>query len=126
MHAFEVSRNGKRLCVAGVGQDGVLTAIVSLVIGKPVLDLDLSVGGLISSPRRHVYWAREKGLSVGDEIHVRIIESDSIDDPEESELTDPAKDLKYRKSYVRPMAKQFGWKLQTKPGRPRLKKRKKR
>jgi len=48
MRAFEVHLNGKRLCVAGIGEDGVLTAIITDVARKDGNDLDLTVGGLVS------------------------------------------------------------------------------
>jgi hypothetical protein len=51
MRAFEVSLNGKKLCLAGIGDDGVLTAIVDWVTGRDRADLFLEVGGLVSPTR---------------------------------------------------------------------------
>jgi hypothetical protein len=49
MKAFEVFINGHRLCLAGVGDNGVLSAIVNWV-GGPARDehIFLSLGGLDS------------------------------------------------------------------------------
>jgi len=38
MRAFEVYINGERACLAGIGDDGVLTAIVSWVSKYPPTD----------------------------------------------------------------------------------------
>jgi hypothetical protein len=80
MRAFEISLNGKKLCVAGVGNDGVLSAVVDWVVKPEHGDLDLTVGGLISY-REHVYWIRREPLDVNDEIKVRIIEADQVEEP---------------------------------------------
>ena len=101
MKCFEVTINGEKVCTAGVGDDGVLTSIVSLVmrsnasdeIGKSQNDnsenLDLRVGGLMnreSGETEHVEWLHQ-GLAVGDEIVIRIIEATVCDEPENKELT---------------------------------------
>lgn len=36
MRAFEVWLNGKKLCLAGIGDDGVLSVIANWVVGKGV------------------------------------------------------------------------------------------
>jgi hypothetical protein len=75
MRAFEVFTNGKRLCLAGIGDDGVLTVMVSLAVkkGRGIDDLRLDVGGLISPVHENVRWTNEH-LNVGDEVTVRIVE----------------------------------------------------
>jgi len=78
MHAFEVSLNGKRLCVAGVGERGVLTTMISWVARDRTADLSMEVGGLANE--EHVKWVRQKKLRVGDEIRVEIVEAASVDD----------------------------------------------
>ncbi|HKW18279.1 MAG TPA: hypothetical protein VJO35_12300 [Terriglobales bacterium] len=81
MRAFEISLNGKTLCVAGIGEDGVLSAIVDWVTKPDHGDLFLDVGGLISPRDEHVQWVRQKPLEVNDEIQVRIIETAHVDEP---------------------------------------------
>ena len=90
MIAFEVSRNGVKLCTAGIGNFGVLTAIISWVAHDPesltrlvdqgLLELSptemaLDVGGLksfLSGDSESLKWTGAK-LSVGDEIVIRIV-----------------------------------------------------
>jgi hypothetical protein len=114
MRAFEVRFNNKTLCVAGVDADGVLTAIVSWVTGKDRDELFLDVGGRISPTSENLAWIRQKRVEIGDEIRVKIVQADSVDEPAIRERDDPAKRLRAQKNYVRTMAKQFGWKVQAK------------
>jgi len=88
MLAFEVSLNGDKLCLAGIGNHGVLSSIVSWV-ARPgeTGDLFLSVGGLFSPTEQHVDWVRTRYLSAGDEIRVRIVEADCVDKPSEKLAT---------------------------------------
>jgi hypothetical protein len=79
MLAFNVSLNGKKLCLAGLGKRGVLSAIVNWVAGEHGADLFLDVGGL--AKEEHVGWVRQKPLQVGDEILVRIVDVGSPDKP---------------------------------------------
>jgi len=117
MRAFEVSLNGKKLCLAGIGNDGVLSAIVNWVTGDQVSDLSLEVGGLVSPIQEHVAWVRRKPLRVGDVIGVKIVETRSTDRPVKKHRIDPAEELRSQKHYVRMMAKKLGWKIQPQPKR---------
>ena len=112
MRAFQVYLNGKKLCVAGVGTDGVLSAIVSSVARSGSEDLFLDVGGLVSPTREHFSWIRQKPLGQGDTIKVRVIAASTADKPKSRKKNDPVEDLKAKKRYVREMARQFGWKIQ--------------
>ena len=116
MRAFEIFLNSKKLCLVGVGDDGVLSAIVSWVTGKGRADLSLEVGGLISPARKHVKWI-DQPLRLGDAIQVRIVEASSADKPIKKHRIDPALELRSKKSYVRMIAKQLGWKIQSRPKR---------
>jgi hypothetical protein len=117
MRAFEVFVNNKKLCRAGIGDDGVLSAIVNWVTGDRAADLFLEVGGLISPSGEHVAWERQKNLRLGDEIKVKIVEATSIDKPSRKYRIDPAEELRSQKRYVRIMAKKFGWTIQARPKR---------
>src|SRR5260370_38971102 len=110
MRAFKVSLNGKKLCLAGVGDHGVLSAIVNWVAGDRGADLFMHVGGLASE--EHVAWVKQKKLSVGDEIQIKIIDVRSVDKPVEKRRIHPAETLPSQKRYVRMMAKKLGWKIQ--------------
>jgi len=81
MRAFEVSVNGERLCSAGIGDDGVLTTIVSWLARPSGGSMHLEVGGLISQTKEHVTWVRQKPLSLGDTVQVKIVEIEAADNP---------------------------------------------
>ena len=121
MRALEIDVNGQRLCTAGIGDDGVLTAIVRSVIGLvPAIsrkrtprtqeDLGLDVGGFRPSTSEHVSWKSPK-LRTGDEIRIKIIETDRPDKPRSRQRADPEDAIQAEKSYVERTAKKLGWKI---------------
>ena len=101
--------------MAGIGDDGVLTAIATLVVAPDREEMDLSVAGLISPVKEHIHWT-DRHLRVGDEIKIKIIERASVDKPKRRHRDDPAKLLENQKTYVRKMARRFGWKIQVAKG----------
>jgi hypothetical protein len=122
MKAFEVFLNGNKLCTSGVGNLGVLSAVLTWVRregentetkmpDRLEEELTLNVAGLISPSKEHVSWAQRQ-LTLGDEICIRIIESDSVDPPRDRKTEDPAEDVKRQQKYVEQMAKHFGWTIQ--------------
>jgi hypothetical protein len=111
MRGFEVYRNGKRLCVAGIGEDGDLSTIIGHLCKPSRFNDYLDVGGLDSSTREHVSWTSHLRLRVGDEIRVKLIETKSVDKPRLRHRRDTPESLKSRKLYVRRMAKELGWKI---------------
>src|SRR5215470_14600368 len=113
MRAFNVSLNGKKLCLAGVGERGVLSAIVNWVAGDSGTDLFMHVGGLANE--EHIDWVKQKHLHVGDEIRVKVIDAGSVDKPDRKRRIHPAETLKAKKRYVRMMAKELGWKIHPQP-----------
>ena len=115
MRAFNVSLNGKKLCLAGVGERGVLSAIMSLVARDRGEDLFLQVGGLANE--EHIDWVKQKRLRVADEIRVKIVETGSADRPVRRRRIHPAETLKAKKHYVRMMAKELGWEVRARPKR---------
>ena len=110
MRTFEVYLNKKRLCVAGIDADCVLTTIVNYVSINRKRSLGLSVGGLDTSMGEHVRW-QNRALRLGDEIRVRIVERKSADTPSKRLPRDPKAELKSQKRYVRKLAKKLGWKI---------------
>jgi hypothetical protein len=71
--AFEVFRNGRRVCVAGLrGKRGVVSIIVHWVDRDDESMLD--VGGLDSETRESLTWVK-KPLAIGDELVIRVLES---------------------------------------------------
>lgn len=81
MLAFEISLNGKKLCIAGIGDDGVLTATVNWVAKGNEGDLFLQTGGIAAASDQHLRWIRQKPLQVNDEVQIRIIETAQADEP---------------------------------------------
>lgn len=94
MIAFEVSLNGKRVCIAGAEDLAVLTTNVSAVgkLGKKTVplrpdetggEIHYSVGGLTSrlDPEKdvHLRWKSVAALKVGDVVQVKILETDKAD-----------------------------------------------
>ena len=97
MIAFEVHRNGEKLCVAGA-DGGILTAILTCqdhvsragVEGEPPT-ITFHIGGLNRSKSvtsETETWANE-ALKPGDEIRIRIIQTELIDASHESEADIP-------------------------------------
>jgi len=128
MIAFEVTRNGQRICTAGVEGYGVVTAIVTWVSrdadalsSYPVErreeaaheELQLQVGGLTSdgpNAGTHHDWASTP-LEPGDEVLVRISDTASPDAPSHSRPPDPERELSAQRDYVRQMCQRWGWQL---------------
>ena len=81
MRAFEVYLNGKRVSLAGIGDDGVLTAIVGCVTAKGRRDLFLEVGGKVSPADEHVAWINHKPLRLGDQLQIKLVEATTVDEP---------------------------------------------
>lgn len=83
---FEVGINGKRVCMAGIDNDGVLSAGVSFVkLADREARFDFHVGGLGRFARseendRHVGW-RTPAIGAGDEITIRILPPGKFDPP---------------------------------------------
>jgi hypothetical protein len=120
MIAFEVYLNGKKICTAGVGDLGVLTACLAYrgaqpyeEGGPPVSEyIRLDVGGYVPDSREHLRW-RERKLKPGDSVTLKVVKAGSVDKPRERKRTNAAANLRRRKQYVRRMAKELRWKLQT-------------
>jgi hypothetical protein len=71
--AFEVLRNARRLCVAGLrGEKGVVSIIVHWTDRDN--ELMLQVGGLETETPESVTWSR-KPLAIGDELVIRVVEN---------------------------------------------------
>jgi hypothetical protein len=109
MRAFEVGLNGKRVCVAGIGDDAVLTIIANHL--TPSGDTHFSVSGLDCMRNEYPWWVSGRKLKPGDELSIRVVESEAIDRPKRRMPRDAAEELKQSEAHVRKMAKQFGWKV---------------
>ena len=82
MVAFQVSVNGKQICVATVGEVGVLGAhLIWRHINYSIEGFELDVGGIIldaKKTRRHVDW-KTPSIGPGDEITIRVIDASKPD-----------------------------------------------
>ena len=82
MHALEVSINGKRLCVASAGEDGLVISNVVLtgaVSGPPgAFAGRFRVGGILNE--QHLEWAIGP-IKLGDVVEIRIVDSLQPDPP---------------------------------------------
>ena len=84
MIAFDVKLNGQEVCLAAVGDNGVLSAIVNWVVrlneqAAPAAgEISLHVGGLAGP--QHYTWIPFQQLTVGDVVSIRIVEVNSADD----------------------------------------------
>ena len=113
MTAFEVHLNNKKVCVAGIGDDGVLSVIINYVCGDGRDEAGFSVGGL-TSQNEHVLWRERRKLRVGDEVRLKVVEAESVDRPRDRYRRNPAQELREKKRYVREAAKKFGWTISAK------------
>ena len=117
MIAFEVYLNGNKICTAGVGSVGVLSTSVCWVKRDTDTssltdeELTVDIGGLVPPAGDHLHW-NEQPLQVGDQVCVKIVEADIVDEPSVTKPTDPIRDKLAQKQYVREMAKQLGWRIQ--------------
>jgi hypothetical protein len=118
MIALKVTHNGQPVCVAGVGDLGVITAIVTWVHsldspcepdGQPgeLLDLDLNVGCLHTPSGEHRQWDVPK-ISVGDNISVQVVETDDIS-PHAKSINRDQVDRVNEQEHVRKKAREYGW-----------------
>lgn len=82
MKAFLVRVNGKRLCIAGVGPLGVLTAAVYWVGGGPQRRKEehfgFHIGGLDNRTGEHLDYTTPQ-LRVGDKVSIEIVETEVVD-----------------------------------------------
>jgi hypothetical protein len=81
MIAFEVVVDGQRICLAGIGEDGVLTAIIHWISDLPPEEATfLSVSGMESQRGEMLDW-QVPPLAIGSEVLVRVTEAAESDPP---------------------------------------------
>lgn len=81
MIAFEVTADGKRVCLAGAGEHGVMTIAIGWV-GSSAEDGNtyLHISGLDSSTDEHLDWEVPE-IAVGSTVVVRVVEAAEVDVP---------------------------------------------
>jgi hypothetical protein len=81
MLGFEIHLNSEPLCIAAFHGDGLLVAAVDHIYQEdPSLETFLRVLGSPRSVQENLYFA-EKQLRPGDEVVIRIVETDRFTDP---------------------------------------------
>lgn len=78
MQGLEVSLNGEKLCIAGVSGGDAVSATIDVVGPRNGSTITLRVAGLENE--LYVVWC-DRGLRVGDEVTVRMVETDIVDQP---------------------------------------------
>ena len=116
MTVFDVSVNGRRLCRAGVGADGVLDAIVSWAkltgpaaatarrLHQPLEETRLHVGGLRDDTHRR--WPG-RDLQIGDRIAIEIVAAKSFDPPVHEQPRDPRLVERQERRYYQRLKRKF-------------------
>lgn len=91
MNAYQITVNGKIVATAGVRQ-GVVSAIANWVFIPSDLAIDpdkdwhagFSLAALDDVTSEHLKWFRHD-FQIGDEISIKLIETDRVDEPTERE-----------------------------------------
>lgn len=110
MRAIEVYLNGNKLCTAGIDDDGV---VLSNLTSKNGREATFDVAGVVSASREHVYWVRNKILSLGDKVVIQIVDAASVDEP--AYRLGQIEHVRSKEEFVRELVEELGWKIQT-PG----------
>ena len=117
MLAFEIKINGKKKCVAGISEPGVVTTTLTWVLGQERRrgrsgTMGLRVGGLVSNTNEFLEWYHRR-MRRGDQVSIRIVEADEADVPRKRRKESASKKRRRLQAYVKQMAKKFGWKVVT-------------
>jgi len=111
MRAFQILLNGKRICLAGIRDDGVLSTTITYVPFRKRKETRLYVGGLELPENEHVFW-KEATLRAGDEVRIKIVDSKTVDKPLNRYPRNLVAEAEAEKRQARKLAKKFGWKIQ--------------
>ena len=77
MRALEISLNGKKLCLAGYGDDLSLAASVAFVDDRPC---ELDVGASLGPNGDFAKWLTRE-INLGDEVTIKVVSTDRADLP---------------------------------------------
>ena len=116
MTVLDVFVNDRKLCRAGVGPDGVLTAILNWVkltgpaadtlhgLRQPGEETRLHVGGLRKDT--HLSWI-ERHLDIGDRVSIVVAKSGAADPPIRLRRRDPKQEKRMQRAYYLRLKKEF-------------------
>ena len=111
MRAYEVFLNGNRLCVAGIGSDGYISAYITYQSDPNATWIE--VMGLENRKKLYVRWT-QTNLQVGDEVLLKIVDRKSVDKYKVIRRHDEKRDLESMKRDVREKAKALGLEIREK------------
>lgn len=107
MICFEVRVNDHPPVMAGLDDIRVLTAMVSYVASRA--ELSLEIGGLAVTPggvQENLRWL-DQTLRPGDQILLRVVESDEPSPPTLRELQDPDRAEKQQRAYYERLRRRY-------------------
>jgi hypothetical protein len=116
MTVFDVYLNGRKMCRAGVGEDGVLTAIVTWAhltgpaartarrLGQPAEEAHLQVGGLAGDTHRR--WTA-RNLKIGDRVTVALVKANAFDAAIREQPRDPHLQARQEERYYRRLKRKY-------------------
>jgi hypothetical protein len=81
MRVLEISVNGQMVCKAGTADDCAISAIVSYIKNGSQDDCWCDVSASVGESGDFARWLRQRQLSTGDEVTIRVIDSEVADDP---------------------------------------------
>lgn len=83
MICFEIHINGQKICLAGVGDNGVLSAMANFRVSDDSQRTYCSVGGIVkidAETSQQIEWL-DRELSVGDVLTIKVVEAETYDMP---------------------------------------------
>ncbi len=110
MRAFRIHLNGKRLCIAGLEEGMLLFGLACSENQHGRGGVGLNMTGMLLN-QETIRW-QHRGLRMNDEVRIKIVETRTVDKFTVMQKA-PRDPRKYEKRYVRRMAKEFGWTIQT-------------
>jgi hypothetical protein len=111
MRAYEIFLNGKRLCVAGVGSDGYVSAYVTYQSEPNTTWID--VMGLDNRKKLYVRWT-QADLRSGDEVLIKIVDRKDVDKAKVIRRHNEKRDLESLKRGIKQQAKALGFEIREK------------
>ena len=110
MIAFEISINGNKTTTAGIGEYGVLSAILSWVKRRAdgSEEMTFDVGGLVSNDQRteNLRWLCEN-LNIGDEVTIRIVDIPEAEPAIERHSRSAQEDIEAERNYYQRLKEKF-------------------
>ena len=111
MICFEVYLNDEKLCRAGMEQASVITCNLHWALTDQGVDeAGIDVGAGYDDPSgvfAHAHWLNRLDLKAGDEIRVKIVDSDKADEPLRYSITSPEELRERERQYYESVKAKF-------------------